>query len=157
MTQAYSWRIPKYSVSAQIAGEHLEELDRQHGEVTPKIVLEDSRPEDATLHPCFEWNDKVAAEKYRLKQAGGIIGNLVCVTVSKTENKPIEPVRAFVSVSKQKESGSFRPVAIALSDKDLRKRVLDNAMRDLRDFEQRYAKLEELSEVLAAIDATLNK
>ena len=45
--------------------------------VTPQEVLEKARDENSELHKCFEWNDSVAAEKYRLQQARAIIINLV--------------------------------------------------------------------------------
>ena len=155
MVFKYEWRVPKYPVSAETTGQHLEQLYRQHGAVTPKILLEDSRPEDAILHPCFEWDNEKAAEKYRIVQARDIIGNLIYVAIPEDGEQPQEPVRAFVSVSGQKEGGTFRPVAVALSDTDMRKQVLENAMKDLQDFKRKYAALNELSAVLMAIDEAL--
>lgn len=155
MIYQYQWRIPKYPVSAETAGQHLEHLDRQHGAVTPKILLEDSRPTNATLHSCFEWDNEKAAEKYRIVQARDIIGNLVFVAIPEDEEPLQEPIRAFVSVSGQKESGAFRPVAVALSDAEMRKQVLENAMKDLQDFKRKYTALDELNAVLTAIDETI--
>lgn len=41
---------------------------------TPKDVLEKARGnEDSELHKCFEWDDAIAGEKYRLQQARDVI------------------------------------------------------------------------------------
>ncbi len=75
----YEWKIPKYSLPAQSAGEELERIERKHGRITPGNVLEESRPTGAVLHSLFEWNDSAAAEKFRLEQAREVIGNIAVV------------------------------------------------------------------------------
>ena len=99
----YDWKR-NMPVKAQAAGEYLEQLEKEHGEITPKIVLDASRAEDALLHPCFEWNDGVAAEKYREVQARYLIRNLV-VFVERDDSSP-QVVRAYVNVSSEIDAGS---------------------------------------------------
>ena len=65
----YQWKIPVAPVSAQTAGEELERLYRKHGKLDPADVVEESRDASAPLHGCFEWNDAIAAEKYRVHHA----------------------------------------------------------------------------------------
>ena len=36
---------------------------------TPAQIVDMARDSSTELHKCFEWNDTVAAEKYRLEQA----------------------------------------------------------------------------------------
>ena len=87
----YQWKsASRIKTNAQTAGEICENLERTVG-LTAKNLLEVSRPEDAPLHNEFEWNDSVAAEKYRENQARYII-RMLCVAPEK-EDKP--PVRAF--------------------------------------------------------------
>ena len=62
----YFWKR-KLPVSAQMAGEYLEELEKKHSALTPEIVLEESREENAVLHKCFEWDDTKATEGYELE------------------------------------------------------------------------------------------
>lgn len=136
----YSWKVPVYKVSAQQAGEHIEELDRIHGEVTPQILLDDSRPTDAVLHPCYEWDDSIAAEKYRLHQSKKIIGNLVIVSVSKNKDDAEKETRvnAFVSIKERNESASYRPTVMALSNSNMKAQVVKNAVAELRMFKAKY-------------------
>ena len=65
--------------------------------ITPKEVLEKARDVNSELHKCFEWNDSIAAEKYRLQQARVVLVNLVY----ETDNKDAEPTR-YLQVTTQK-------------------------------------------------------
>jgi hypothetical protein len=59
-------------LTADIVGQELNKIADQ-GELTPKAVVDSSRPSTAPLHPVFEWNDHVAAEKHREWQARFLI------------------------------------------------------------------------------------
>ena len=150
----YKYRATQYKVPAQVAGEYLEELGKEEGGLTARTLLERSRPEEALLHECFEWDDTEAAERYRLGQARYFISNVVTVEL---KGKPVEPTRAFVQVTQREhnEVGIFKPVHIALSDSVSREIVLGNAMRDMQSFKDKYATLEELASVIEAMDEVL--
>lgn len=60
------WRIE--GIFKANAAKCLDEIGRDT-EITPEQVLEKARDEQSELHKCFEWNDSIAAEKYRLQQA----------------------------------------------------------------------------------------
>ena len=57
----------RYSVPAQFAYDTIHDLYQQ-GKTTAKDLVDASRPEEAPLHKLFEWNDSIAAEKYREEQ-----------------------------------------------------------------------------------------
>lgn len=149
----YEWKFPM-PVDAQIAGEELARIEGEHNSLTPELVLEESREENAVLHPCFEWDDSIAAEKYRLEQAGCLLRNIV-ITVTKTAEEVDAPkdvkVRAYVNVSEEKK-GVYVPIKTALSQENYRKRVLENALSELRMFQNKYAIYAELAGVCKAID-----
>ena len=50
---------------------YAEMLDLEN--ITPQAVLEKAKDENSELHKCFEWDNDVAAEKYRTIQAGNVI------------------------------------------------------------------------------------
>lgn len=151
------WRINKYPVSAEVADERMKNIDEQYGAVTPELLLDSSREETDVMHPCFEWIDAKAAEKYRLGQAGEIIANLVYVVVSEDGKKEQQPVRAFVSVSGQKEKGRFKPIVDVLSDAEMRQVLIENALKDLQNFKNRYTGIEEFSRIISVIDETVEE
>lgn len=149
MIYRWKWAQP---VPAQAAGEHLAHLEQEHGQLTPRLVLDDARDEDALLHPCFEWRDDVAAELYRERQAGQLLRNLT-VQIEQPD-KPPRPVRAFVSVTNTaNENRAFVGVSRALSDADMREQVLREALQSLQSFRTKYKAFAELGGVIAAIDA----
>ncbi len=49
MVYQYDWKR-SMPVTAQAAGEHLEQLEKIHGEITPKIVLDSARSKDSLLN-----------------------------------------------------------------------------------------------------------
>lgn len=144
----YKWRTLDYKVPAQEAGEHMEELDKIYGEVTPQIMVDDARPDEALMHPLYEWDDSKAAEKYRCNQAKKIMSELIVVKVETPVEEEQVPVRAFVSVKPRNETASFRPTVIAMSDENTKEIVLENARAELRAFDRKYRGLLDVVELL---------
>lgn len=143
----YSWKY-ELPIKAQVAGEFIEKLEEKHGKVTPRIILDASKTESAPLHNCFEWDDTKAAEKYRETQATAILRNLT-VTVETVEESTPKTVRAFVKATEEKHS--YISVISAMSNEKLRESLLQAAFDELRKFQRKYADLQELAEVFAAI------
>jgi len=148
---AYFWKR-NLPVPAQMAGEYLEELEKKHSALTPEIVLEESRDENAVLHKCFEWDDAKAAEGYRLVQARNIIRNIT-VKIEK-QDSPALITRAFVNVQDEstQEKGRFVSVEIAVTDEEMKKQVLKNALYELQLFKNKYAECYELGKIFADIE-----
>ena len=114
--------------------------------ITPEQVLEKARnDENSELHKCFEWNDGIAAEKYRLIQARKIIINLADVPKEKTD----EPVRCFQIT---REKSVYMPTKQFLVNNDEYQDLLKRAKVELESFKRRYATLSELETVFEAIE-----
>ena len=131
-------------VDAQTASEELERIYKRDGIITPEKVLEDNTEVGTPLHDCFEWDDTVAAYKYRVKQAKEIIQTIVTVSDSAPT---LPPVRAFVSVSRD-----FHPIKTVLDDKEMKESLLSCAVSELKAFERKYSTLSELAGVFKEID-----
>ena len=78
----------RFGIDAQEAGEELERIKQRDGTIVPAAVVDEARPEDAVLHPAFEWVDPVAAERYREIQARQLIKR-VRVICPEPEEKPV--------------------------------------------------------------------
>lgn len=131
-------------VPAQVAGEECARLEAQ-GRLTPHDLVEESRPEDAPLHKAFEWNDAIAAERYRETQAGYIIRSVEVVM-----EEASEPVRAFVSVVEESQR-SYQSIEVVMRDANSREALLESARRELAAFQRKYESLTELADVFEAI------
>lgn len=146
-----SWKIPGiYPVEAQAACEELDRIYKKRGKMEAADIVEESRPDDAVLHPCFEWRNDVAAELYREHQARGICRLLV--TTCESADKESVAVRAVVHAAK-----SYRPIDVVLKSADMREELLKNAFRDMEAFRTKYATLSELSNVFNAMEAAQRK
>ena len=137
-------------VPADVAGAELSRIRTEQGRFfTPAAVVHASRPEDAPLHPVFEWDDRKAAAAHREEQAKSLIRNVVVVNPDKPEQAPF---RAFVSVQLEDEGHRYTTVAHAMSVPDLREQVLAQAQVDMRSFERKYQRFMDLSEVARAFE-----
>lgn len=147
----YRWKPGSHgSLPAQTVGDELERIRTRHnGRLESEMVVDAAREKDAPLHDAFEWNDFVAADKYRLEQAKYLIRSIEIV-IERPEAEPV-PVRAFVSVQRD-EDRSYTSVGHALSDPDLRQQVLGQAWRELEAWRHRHAELVEFAKVFATID-----
>lgn len=146
----YNYKVPFAKVDAQTAGVELARIEQKHDGLTPEDVVDESRDKSAPLHPVFEWNDQVAAEKFRVVQAGTLIRN---ITV-KVEDVPEKPItRAFVNVVPvTQRKGLFRTVTVAMSNDDERNNVLDHALAELNQVKKKYAGLAELAHIFEEIE-----
>ena len=144
--QGFSFKVP-----AQVVGDTLEKL-AENGTVTSKALLDASRPEDAPTHKLFEWDDSVAAERYRLQQATTTI-NSIEVQIVNEKTGTATAQAAFVNIVEKRpaKSGAFVPIDIALSNEAMRDTILGNALRELSAFRRKYSQLNELTAIFDEI------
>lgn len=150
MAKTYAFRSGAHvHGDPQAVGEALEALQQDNGQrITARIVVDAARPDDSPLHPCFEWDDVRAAELHREWQARQLISSVRVVLHDGTERKV---QRAFVNVvenaGEEGEQRGYVPMARVLSETDLFLQVCEQAARDLKSFEDRYAEFEALASV----------
>jgi type II secretory pathway component PulL len=154
----YKWSIGIYDkVDANVAGAELEKIEQEHGEVTQQAVVDAARPKKSVLHDLFEWDDKIAGEKWRLNQARCLIAALVVVP---DEDKNYDK-RAYVNIVKRaehhQEQARYINYENAMSDQELGQTVLQNAKQELAAFRDKYKSLSELARVFEAIDEVVGK
>lgn len=154
----YAWKTPRVfgHVDPNAAGGFVESLIEKHGSVRPATLVEESRPPGAVLHPVFEWDDTIAAERFREEQGRGVLKNLVVLSpVTATRPDPVE-LRAFVPVTiKKDEDRGYVTIEEVLHTPDYLEEMLDRARRDLLSFERKYEMLkdeDDLASVFSAIE-----
>ena len=141
----YKWKIQGVMpVDAQTAGEEIDRLYQSKGRILPEDIVEASKDESAPLHSCFEWDDTVAAHKYRCSQASTIIRLIVAEDMSPSKECD---VRAFVHVE-----DSYNPISVVVNSQDAMESLLKTAMSELFAFRRKYESLSALSPVFDAIE-----
>jgi hypothetical protein len=139
------------------------ELDRilkRHGTLTAELMVDEARDPKSRLHRYFQWDDKRAADEYRLAQARSMIAAskfvLVLEDVSPApDGAPHRPeVRRLVSAFKGE---GFKMRNQALADGDTRAKLIENFIGRLRGWCNSTVDIEELAEVRSAIEEELSK
>lgn len=122
------------------------EINTLGDDIRADKVLDLARNKKTELHKCFEWDDTVAAEKYRLHQAHRVIRMLVVQEDAPAEERP--PIRLFYKAATDK---GYRPVDLIVKREDEYKALLARAYAELRAFKEKYSMLTELQEIFELI------
>ena len=147
---AVSWvKGSVFKADPNVAKNVMDQLSAE-GRLSPMELVEASRPEDAPLHGEFEWNDTIAAQKWR-EQTGRVMIASIVVTQDAEEEK--KPVRAFFNI--ERGTHEYIPTEVIFSDEAKRERLLDIAKRELVSFKSKYQSLTELAGVMNAIDEVM--
>lgn len=140
----YQWKTnSRVKTSADIAGAVLSDLESKNN-LNSKALLDVSRPVDAPLHNEFEWDDGIAAEKYRESQAAYIIRSIEVIREDR------EPVRAFFKVKQDEQS--YQRIDAIVSCKSSYESLLDMAKKEMQSFIKKYSDLKELRSVIDAMN-----
>lgn len=138
----------------EIAARRRAELDAlvaaHGGSISPSQVVEFARDPNTALHTVFEWDDTVAAQRFREVQAAHYIRAVV--KTLPTRNDRVLEVRAFVALTPDRGTVSFRPVESVLDDPVRRAQLVADAFAELNAVRQKYSHLTELAAVWAAMD-----
>lgn len=155
---AYRWGDTKsYGVSADVAGKVMDDLAKGDG-LTAHNLVEVSRPEEAPLHKCFEWDDAIAAEHFRESQARRMIGAIEIVREEpnqETKVNEVRQIRAFHALREEKDAG-YEHIEVILSDEEKSARLMALAKRDMEVFKDKYRTLKRLEKVFAAMDEVID-
>ena len=144
---AYRWKTQGiFKTDANTVGQIFEELESTVG-LTAENVVNVSRDTLAPLHDEFEWDNDIAAESWRKRQAQNMIGNL-SIVLAETEEENATPIRAFFAT----ELHHYENIEAIISNGDKRDHLLDRALRELKAFKNKYRMLTELAAVFGAID-----
>lgn len=129
----YSWQSASFAAAdAQKVGEELETIK----DITNKEVLQYAKDNiNSELHKCFEWDDNIASEKYRLIQATQIISSISFVI----EEQPIKKQKVYYSVKTDKENiRSFKNIKNILQNDNEYMALCEKAKKELEKCKDNY-------------------
>ena len=145
--KSYKWRDGfSYSIKADVVGSVIEDIEARDGIVTREAFLDASRPEDSPTHSMFEWDDAVAAEKWRLDESRKIIVALQ-VTYDEESKSGTKDVSAFINIKSERKA-EYRNIIDALSDQESRALIIERINRELDQIIERNKHIEELADIL---------
>lgn len=150
----YAFHVPGLQKnSIETISRVLNELAESEEGLTPKTLLEASRDENAPLHNEFEWNDGIAAEKYRQYQAQKIIQNVYIKYSTDEQERKEKQERAFVPVPGGQSV--YVTLKSALTNEEWKSHLMEEAQRDIKVFVAKYRRLTELQGLIHEMEALL--
>ena len=140
----YKWN-PSYhaKADAQVAGAVCEQLAAEN-RLTAQELVDVSEPKTAPLHDAFEWNNKIAGNEWRKEQARRMIRSLLIVREDR------EPVKMYFNL--ETKEPEYKSIKLILESEDDYRKMLSNALGELRAFQLKYAKLRELEPLFSMIE-----
>ena len=150
--QTFVWKQGcRFRGKAQDVGERIEKVKRDHsGTLKPVHVVADARNKASPLHALFEWDNRKAADAYRLDQAQRIISSIeVKITTSDGDKR----CRAYVSLV-HGNGRNYHGIEEAMNTASLRELLLIQALAEVESWRDRYESYVELARVFSAIQST---
>lgn len=156
-TVRYEWRATPgwhFTGDANEIGGHVEKLaEERDGFLTTKDIVNDARNPHSLLHPQFEWNDQVAAEKWRESTARALVGSLYSVRVEQSAQGDKE-VRAKAFINVVVEGRHFySPVENVVKIASLHDQYLQSLLTEAILWRRKAEGFQEFSTVVQAIDS----
>lgn len=143
------WRAGQFIYTDKIADPNMvaQEILSIGDNASPQEIVEKARDTSTELHKCFDWNDSIAGEKWRLEQARKITYFLVIQEEQIPENRP--EIRYFMKPKKQE---GYKPTEIVIKVQDEYQALLTQAWAELQIFKKKYECLKELQEIFDLIE-----
>jgi len=136
----------------------LDSIYKKHGTVTQKLILDEAQDPNHPLHQYFEWDDSIAAQKFRLHQALQMIqATRFIAFIGQPQSPPPlvdgTPVRKLIS--EMKRGGGFILRPQALDDAEIRAALMERKKGQLRSWCREAVDIDELKPLRDAIEALL--
>jgi hypothetical protein len=127
-------------ITPEVAGQELQRIHEENGTLRSQSVVDAARPEEAPLHPAFEWDDPVAAEQFRNIQARSLI-KTVQIVREEDDEQTAEPV--YINVSRQ--DSAYEPVQKVVNTPDLFEAAFSQVCGRLNAAQQALQELQKLA------------
>jgi hypothetical protein len=129
----YLWKTgARINADPEEAAQVMNALAKE-GRLNAETLVEVSKPEDAPLHKAFEWDDTIAAEKWRCHQGRHIINAIVVVNEDEPQK---EPIRAYFKV--ETNGGQYEPTEVLIQTVDGQQALKEMAKKELAAFRSKY-------------------
>lgn len=116
--------------------------------ITPEQIVNVARDENSLLHQFFEWNDSIAAEKYRKIQAQQMLCRITYIVEDNDE-----PKRYYHNFTYS--TNEYHPIEYIFTHKDSQDLLIKRAYDYLEGAKKRFSDVQELNPVWEAIDIAL--
>ena len=150
----YKWKTgARVKGDAQASGELMEQLAATPDGLTARTLLEANMVPGTPLYDDYEWNDEIAADKFRLQQSNQFIDSITVVVFEEKAEADSQP-RAFHITT---EAHKYDALDVIVQEPSKYKVLLDNALAELATFKRKYEMLKELQPIFTAFKEVKSK
>lgn len=156
-------------VQANRVGCELSRIEKENNLLTAELVVAEAEPEEAVLHPFFEWDQSRAACEYRKAQARTLIRQVIPITMAAAEDHERDKnVPEFIHIRQRAETddddeedgpsfkrgrgGVYVPRIDVMQDPILRLDHLSDLVHRTAGWRDQLAEFPEMQKFVAAID-----
>ena len=134
-------------IDPQKVADELEEIGEGF---TPQQIVDRAKDPQCELHKCFEWDDTIAAGKWRLHQARIICCHLVIKedNVDSESEKETVPLRFVYN----NDGKSYKTVQTIFRNEDEYQKLLKVCHGELAAIKKKYSMLQEFNDIWALIN-----
>ncbi len=135
MKKKYSWKYAGFKAEAQKVGEELEKIEELETLSNKSVLTYARENKNSELYKCFEWDNGIAGEKYRLIQASNIISSISFVV----NEKPVEKQKIYYSVkTEEKNVNTFKNIKGILNDDNEYEKLCNKAKKEIENCTEKY-------------------
>jgi hypothetical protein len=132
---------------AQVIGQRIVQLaEEKQVPIVPEDMVNDARSESSPIHGYFTWDDRVAADKWRVEEAKYYLR-----TIHIIEAPESEPIRLTHVVTVTTEDGEERKGYMDIrrirTQPDLLEQVIESAHKELIGWQKRYRQYKQLAPI----------
>jgi len=150
--------MAEYKITERISKSIIDELLdlNKTNNLTPERIVNRASNPKSPLHNLFDWNDSIAATKWRLQQARVLV-NEVKVIIEQKEYFAFENVSVNLSIEDTESLRVYKPVTEILGTEELRKQVIKSALDHLAYWERQNEKYSELVPIIKSAERVRKK
>lgn len=142
------WAGTGFRGNAEVVYHEIQELGESY---TPEDIVEKAKDPTTELHKCFDWDDTIAAAKWR-KHTARLICCSLQVVVAEEEKEPV----TYRLIQNDRSEQAYKPVTLTVRNDSEYDRLLKQAKMELKAFKERYKRITELETVIDEIDRIIN-
>lgn len=142
----------RINLNAEKVYNELLSISNKDNKLTPEAVLDwASVHPESELYKGFDWEDSIAANKWRLQQATKIIYSITVVELEdKSDLKDTEiTVRPFINL---RDEDRYQPIQVVLKDEEKYVKLKMKALNELISWKNKYSMINELDDLFNYID-----
>lgn len=139
-------------MSSEKITEELSLIEAKNGGILrPEDVVEFAKNPETALHSEFEWDNDKAAYLHRVWKARYLIRTVVTYIEANEEKRPVN-VYVSLTPDRERSGGGYRKLVTVLSNSEMRNQLLQDAMKELEIFQQKYQNIKELYGIFIEIE-----